>query len=471
MGASVDHRPAAPADLTALADLAGELASTFVALSSDIALVVDPGGAVRQVVQGDAVIAPGGGTWVGRPWTDTVTLDSRGKIEQVLHDVSVSGVSRAREVNLQGDGGVGIPVSVAAIRLGRDGPLLAVGRDLRAIAAIQQRFQQTQQELERDYWKRRQAESRYRLLFQVATDAVMVVDALSMQIVEANRAAVQLFDPGAATLAGRHAAMGIDALSWPAVEELLNAARATGRAAEIHARAAAGTRIDVSATPFRSDRDLLLLVRARIPHETNADGAEPWADLVQRTPDAVVVTDSGGRITMANPAFHALIEVTGDIQADRRELARWVGDASTMAALIGRVQRHGIATQVEASLHGEQGRRLRVGISAVLLDDGDHSAIGFTMRALDAREAEALPAAEEIAMSIEALGSLMGRRSLPELLNAANALVERHLIRSALQRCGGDESEAAVLLGVAPDALAERMSLHAIGADGGSHVN
>ena len=61
--------------------------------------------------------------------------------------------------------------------LGRDGPVLAVGRDLRAVSAIQQRFIDAQQAMERDYWRQRQAEARYRMLFQVATDGVLVVDA------------------------------------------------------------------------------------------------------------------------------------------------------------------------------------------------------------------------------------------------------------------------------------------------------
>ena len=42
-----------------------------------------------------------------------------------------------------GNGAGDIPVAYTALRLGKGGPVLAVGRDLRAIAAIQQRFQRT----------------------------------------------------------------------------------------------------------------------------------------------------------------------------------------------------------------------------------------------------------------------------------------------------------------------------------------
>ena len=46
--------------------------------------------------------------------------------------------------------------------------------------------------MERDHWKRHQADARYRQLFQVATDAMMVVDALTMTIFDANRAGARL---------------------------------------------------------------------------------------------------------------------------------------------------------------------------------------------------------------------------------------------------------------------------------------
>ena len=55
--------------------------------------------------------------------------------------------------------------------------MIAVGRDLRAIAAIQQRFLDAQQDLERGYWKARQVESQERQLYQVLNDGVMTVDA------------------------------------------------------------------------------------------------------------------------------------------------------------------------------------------------------------------------------------------------------------------------------------------------------
>ncbi len=47
--------------------------------------------------------------------------------------------------------------------------------------------------MERDYSRLRHVETRYRLLFQVTSEAVLVVDAATHKVLEANPAAAQLF--------------------------------------------------------------------------------------------------------------------------------------------------------------------------------------------------------------------------------------------------------------------------------------
>ena len=47
-------------------------------------------------------------------------------------------------------------MAYSAARLGESGPMLAVGHDLRAQAALQQRFVAAQEALERSYWNAHQ---------------------------------------------------------------------------------------------------------------------------------------------------------------------------------------------------------------------------------------------------------------------------------------------------------------------------
>ena len=320
--------PAEPLDLSALSAWAPQLADAFVSLSSDIALVLDADGIVLNVAQGGtAPIAPSAHEWVGRDWADTVTGDTRAKVGLLLKDVASTGFARRREVNHPTTAGTDIPVAYTALRLGIGGPVLVVGRDLRAVAAIQQRFVDAQREMEQGYWRTRQSESRYRLLFQVAHDAVMVVDAETLHILEANEAAAQLFDMPVQQMHGRAMTFGFENRSRGAVEELLATSRRLGQPAEIRARLSGKvTPTLVAATPLRVDDSMRLLVRVRPleSQEPAAGRSATLARMVDAASESVVVTDSTGRILAANPALLNLLQLNAETELKGRLLQDWI---------------------------------------------------------------------------------------------------------------------------------------------------
>jgi transcriptional regulator PpsR len=463
----VTPSPARNLDLSELSELAPELAATFATIASDIALVIDRDGIVCNVSFGGAPIKPAGGDWIGRAWVDTVTGETRNKIEMLLEEVRSTGVSRRREVNHPSEAGTDIPMAYAAIRLGDDGPVVAAGRDLRAIAAIQKRFLETQQEMERGYWKHRQFESRYRLLFQVATDAVLVVDALTMEVVLANEAALGMFQWSATDAPGKPAGAGIDAASRPAFDELLTLARSTGKPAEIRAHLARDRRaIDVSATPFRSERTLLLLVRARHADVRNQESAtqNAMAAFLERTDEAVVITDSASRIQLVNRAFLALCAQREEAQVRGRTLVTILGDcAGTLGAIIERARHYGIAQAHEVVLSLPAHSRLTLEVSAVLMAEGDQECIGLTLRRT--RSVFSLDAglAVELCELADRLNAVSPDRALPAILEAVSQKVEAHLISSCLARLAGDRDAAALELGLTRADLEARIRRFVLG--------
>ena len=445
----MDNKSLPRAQLGALSALAPELASTVASLAGDIALVVDDAGVVRNVAVGEAALGASADSWLGRPWADTVTGDTRRKIEDLLTEVQQGGRSRRREVNHPSAAGHDIPVAWAAVRLGEQGPVLAVGRDLRAVAAIQQRFLESQQELERDYWKRRQTEARYRLLFQVATDAVLVVDAEQYHILEANGAAARLFGAPADQLVGLAVSASLAPASRPALAQLLLQARATGRPGEIRVRQDDGSPLEVSVTPFRAEQGLLLMVRARQAGPVDAQAL--LAEVVEHATDAVIVTDTVGRVLAANPAFLAIVRLAavegqrlGDLLADTEH---------RLDTLIADTRRHGMA--VRSLVPGLDD--LAWEASATLLPEGDQERIGFTLRLADTRPPGMLGPVADLASAIAHLSEQVGQRPLPQLMRQAAALAERHLIQSALQSHGPALEPVALALGLEPANLQLRM--------------
>jgi transcriptional regulator PpsR len=431
----------------------------MVAIASDIALVVGPDGIIRNVAQGRNPVGDDAAAWVGRPWVDTVTADTRKKIEQLLSEASTNGVSQRREVNHPSVSGTTIPVTYAAIRLGEDGPLVVAGRDLRAIAAIQQRFLDSQQEMERSYWSRRQAESRYRLLFQAATDAVLVVDAESLKVVDTNPAATRLLKMARDDLVGASPVMGIEAKSRRAVEEMLVTARATGNPAEIRVRLAHDlSTMAVSATPFRGNTEMLLLVRLSglTDHRRSTDSDFRISGMVENMQEPVVITDSGGRLLMANPAFLQMCQLSREDQIKGMSLGEWLGNAEhDMAALLAEIRHRGIASSIPATISTRVGKAVPVELSAALLTDGEQEHIGITIR--HHAKSEEPATLREVTRKLAELTDLLGHASIAELISSLTQLAERHFVQVALERTQGDEGAAAALLGIAHEDLAKRL--------------
>jgi transcriptional regulator PpsR len=402
-------------------------------------------------------MAPSMQEWTGRSWVDTATLETRRKIEQLLKEAVSTGVSRRREVNHPSSSGTDLPIAWAAIRLGEQGRVLAVGRDLRVITAIQQRFVEAQQRLERDYWKGRQAEARYRTLFHVATDAVFVLDAATLAIVEANRAAAQLLNAPLESLTGALFTAHIDPSSRPAIDELLAQARSSGSPAEVRSRLA-GRRlmVNISATPLRSPENMLLMVRAHAvdPQEAAPDQLR-LVNLVERLPDAVVIADSSGRIRMANPAFIRLAAARDEASLLGHPLADWVAPVSGLGSVLATARQGGMVPAFTASTAAGA----LVECTAVLLPDGDQECIGFTIRRSD----EAAAAGNNLTALVEVLTAQMGTLDLPNLMSEVAEHAERHFVSAALERSGGRTSEAARLLGITESALhagLQRLKIH-----------
>ena len=141
------------------------------------------------------------------------------------------------------------------MRAGIPGRIVAFGRDLRAVSSLQRRLVDAQQSMERDYVRIRHVETRYRLLFQMASDAVLIVDDAAHKVMDSNPAARRLFArsrrTGAHLAAGRaftaDTARGVD---------LLLAGRAGIRTRRRRARtvcATASGEVVVTASLFRDE--------------------------------------------------------------------------------------------------------------------------------------------------------------------------------------------------------------------------
>lgn len=436
-----------------LSEWAPELARTMVSLGGDIALVIDDRGVVQRVDQrASTPLATDAHTWVGHHWTETVTRESRPKVERLMAEASHTCATRKREVNHPSSGGTTVPVAYTAMRLGARGPILAVGRDLGISAALQQKFIGAQREMERNYAHARQAEARYRLLFQVATDAVIVVDGTTLNIIEANQSASELFDLSLSHVVGQNATFGFERQSRGIVSETLASALASGQSTETRAQLLGRvSSTSVTATPFRVMDSQQLLVRIRTTEQlgSSANLGATLARLVDSASDGVAVTDVDGAVLVANPAFLKLVQASTEASVRGRPLSDWLNlPNEPFAELLARVGREGMTGYVPSQMLALDAIVKPVEVAATLLSEIDPPCIGFSIRLVPSAEGAIAVTIEPMQAAVKVLCDQVGSAALPELMRRASDMLQRNFIRMAMERAGADLNKAATMLGI-----------------------
>jgi transcriptional regulator PpsR len=448
-----------------------QAAARLVAIATDVAMVVDSQGVIRDFsCESDDLSSAIDGVWVGRRWTEVVTVESRPKIEALLKDAESNIAPRWRHVNHPAKSGPDIPMLYSAVRVGRTDRIMAVGRDLRPMATLQQRLVDAQQSMEREYARLRHAETRYRLLFQISAEAVLVLDAMTGRVTEANPAAATLLGSSSRRLVGRTFFEGFDAESQRSLEMMLAAARASGRSDDVRARMANGSReLQLSATLFREDKASFLLVRAA-PVATGDADATPVGvrsrvlDLVEGAPDGFVVTDTDGKVLLANRAFLDMAQVATEQQAREETLDRWLGRPGVdLSVLMANLREHGTVRLFATSIRGNYGSTTDVEICAVSASAGDESCFGFSIRDVSARLPAASRGEHELPRSVQQMTELVGRVPLKDLVREATDMIERLCIEAALELSSDNRASAAEMLGLSRQSLYVKLRRYGLG--------
>lgn len=465
-GGRVDF--AAPASSFATID--PRLAARLTTTAADIALVVDAGGVIRDY----AISEPGlvGGRFadlVGRPWVDIVAPDSRVKVEEMLRDTPADGVGRWRLINHATDRAEdALTVRYATVGTGDDGRIIAIGRDQRALAAMQQRLLQAQQSMERDYLRLRQSESRYRLLFDLSSEAVLIVDTASGRFVEVNPAARRLVGRESAELVGT----GFASIFAPASRDVATAviAAAAANAAPVEVRlAAGGDDCLLTATLFRHDKATYALARL-LPVATavpaGVDARQMLVDVLDRLPDAFVVTDEALDILAENGAFLDLAQLARREHARGQSLTRFLGRPGIdLGLLVAHLREHGTVRNFATVFRSQFDTEDEVEVSAVAVPDGEHPCFGFTIRTIGRRlrDAPGGTAGRDLPRSVEQLTELVGRVSLKEIVRESTDLIERLCIEAALAYTDDNRASAAEILGLSRQSLYSKLHRHGLG--------
>ncbi|MCB1519033.1 MAG: transcriptional regulator PpsR [Hyphomicrobiaceae bacterium] len=457
-----------------LGPLDADAAAKLIAASSDVALVVDNKGIIRDVAFGsDELAREGYQAWVGKLWVDTVTIESRSKVEALLRDAAASS-PRWRQVNHPAAQGSDVPVRYSAVQVGDNGRVVAVGRDLRSVAALQQKLVNAQQTMEREYTRLRQSETRYRLLFEVSSEAVLVADVGTLKIVEINPACAEFIGKPAKKLIGTGMAQLFDGANARRLQKHVDHVAAVGRTDEIKLRLAEGKRdVIVGASLFRQDGASFFLVRlldAAGDISAKRETRSHFSDVVERLPDAFVVTDERQRIISANTAFIELAQAASLEQLRGEPIDRWLGRQSIdVNILFGSLREHGVIRAFSTVFRGQFGLHETVEVAGAAVTDTDVPCFGLSIRTVQRRHEPIINHHRSVPRSVEQLTGLVGQVSLKELVRESTDLIEKLCIEAALELTGDNRASAAEMLGLSRQGLYSKLRRYGIADSEGAN--
>jgi transcriptional regulator PpsR len=442
--------------------------SEFNAPQPDVTLLLDMDGVIREATLAPSMAKENIDGWLGRPWTEVVGGAAE-KIQRMMHDTQRTGISAFRQITQKFPSGLELPMEFTTVLLGGRAGMLAIGKNLQAVAELQTRLISAQQTIERDYWKLREIETRYRLVIEDSKDAVLLAKVADLRIVEANRTAATALAGSARRkdgLAGRDFLQEIALKDREPVELMLRRVRDQGKAPGIviHLGTEAGSwTLRGSLMTHESTPVFLLqmtpigkLVGVTAPEHEDLEG------LLDRIPDAVTIIDENGAIKKANRAFTELIEIGSTDAVVDEDLGRWLSrPGADLNVLISNIQRHGVVRLLSTTVQGELGTETEIEISASGYQQRNDKRIVLVLRNV-ARRLSPSSEADGLRTALGSMNETVGKTPLRKLVKSTVEVVEQHYVRAALQLAKGNRTTAAEILGLSRQSLYAKLDRYNI---------
>ena len=424
---------------------------------SDLAIVMDDQAVILGLAFGNSELySKNLQAWVGKNWEETVSLESRIKVQTLLKDAKESGTSRLRQINVAIPGAADLPFLCAAIYLPNSKRVVALYRDLREVSLLQQRLIDAQQTIELDYARLRDMETRNRILFEIASSENIIIDSTQFKILEANARFVEIVGEPIKKIIGKSFLDYLAKKDLNTVREALSKARYGSEKIEFTATFNSSNMFLIAA-PFRSANQALILISMKVVQDTEITGVNSSQALalfaLENSADAFVVTNLQGMIMSTNHAFRKMIMVEKPEQLLHESLEIWLERAGIdLKVMLSNLQAEGSIKLFATAIRDAFGAFHPVEISASTMTS-PKTCIGFSIREVGSRIRPQYQVGQGISRSNEELTQLVGRLPLKEILNETTDLIEELCIKAALDLSRGNRVAASEMLGLSRQSL------------------
>jgi transcriptional regulator PpsR len=433
----------------------------IIAALADIALVVDETGKVSSVLTSpDSASFEDVAQWEQRDIRRLLLSESIPKFDRALKAFLADELpSQPTQLNHKDElRDWGFPVNYTFHRVGPDGSILMLGRDLRPISEMQQQLVKAQIALEQDYEQQREFDTRFHVLMESTHDAFVFISQGSGRVVEANALATRLLGRDRNDFVGAAFAQEFDGRRKGEMMDALSAAAVAEGATSVAAQTRKGGKaVRLYPTLFRASGERMLLCRIdQNEGDKLSTGELPRSlnGLFELGADAIAFTDSDGSLLSVNEAFLELTNAAHALNVKGRSLGDYLHRGQVdLRVLLDNAARVGHIRLYSTKMAGDFGASRTVEISATYLNDPENPGYAFILR--DASRAEAVrvtpaPAGEE---NVKSVMELVGSATLKEIVAETTDVVERMCIETAIELTSNNRVAAAEMLGLSRQSL------------------
>ncbi|GGD17102.1 transcriptional regulator PpsR [Aureimonas glaciei] len=436
----------------------------LVSASADLALVVGSDDVIDDLslnmrdLQASAIAG-----WRGQTIGAVVRHDNHAALQTMLVSAREGKPARRFDLNHPLGKGRDLAMQYSAMKIGADGQVVMVGRDLRPVAELQARLLANRQSLEENSQRQRQAEAHYRQLFETASEALLIVDVDKGRVREANPRAASLLGLASPDIAGKKLPALFDKSRQADIQALLAHALASGTPVSLTIASRHGLLLTLTAQLFRAGE--LKLVQLSLATAEESGSAAPDAhlgDLVRHAAEAVLLVDEAGKVVWANESFLVLAGLSLADHASGRgveDFLQWSGIEQDV--LFAKIRRNGRIPLFPGRVKGAHGQSTEVELSAVWRADGPQPGFAFVMRTRSPEEGRLGRGNSDLTRTAESLIEMIGRVPMKDMVRDTTDVIERMCIEAALKLTGNNRASAARVLGLSRQAL--YLKLHRFG--------
>ncbi|ORE92743.1 transcriptional regulator PpsR [Aurantimonas sp. 22II-16-19i] len=447
------------------ANLEAAMVATMVTAATDVALLLDDSGTIADIaIREPDLFGDIEKGWIGKKFVDVVSSESRQKVERMLSEQPDRDSPARREINHPMPHGADLPIGYSLMPLTKHGMRLALGRDLRTMASLQQNLIETQLALETDYARLRSTETQYRVLFDTALEPIILVDAGTGRIIDANLAARQRFETDGKRIAGAGLAALFGPANQGAVDALIAAARNSGESETASVTLPSEDKaVPVAARFYRQHGSSRIILRFSAGSLVDRDGIERdlVAQLSHSLPDGIAVVGPDGLVQDVNESFLDVTELASRNQVVGRPLGDFLGRRGVeLAILMKAIDAEGFVRNFSTHLNSRYGGVVEVEVSGSAITKNDQRFYGFSIR--EATRTPPRPAPSEPFRSAHDMTGLVGRVPLREIVRETADIIEQLCIEAALDLTRNNRASAAEMLGLSRQSLYSKLRRHGI---------